>query len=211
MAQLHLLEPPTGSGNVDRAPPCSRSHDFMNGFASNRDEILQATDCNVGPFGSTCCLDHPGDEPRSDPRLQSSTCERRNSALYLPTLGNPSDRLYRDDHVVLRVLHQPATSRTSTIRSAGTCSGSPPQRVPHLRREAERAEQSRHVSGIVTRRTPLTPATPVSPLLDPLTTSAWVLKFSMMADHAGQGEREQGPAEESQCCDQRAQGRHSDR
>ena len=55
VAQYHLLEPPTGNGTWTGTSQFSLA-DFTQALQRRRDQILQATDCNVGPFSTTLGL-----------------------------------------------------------------------------------------------------------------------------------------------------------
>ena len=90
VAQYHLLEPPTGNGTWTGTNQFSLA-DFTQALQRRRDQILQATDCNVGPFSTT--LGIAGGTNRV---LLPDTVLDMRRVRYVPSLTVPAT-LFRSD------------------------------------------------------------------------------------------------------------------
>jgi len=191
VAQYHLLEPPTGIAAWTGTSMFSLA-DFMNNFASNRDEILQATDCNVGPFSPTASIT-PG---TNRIQIPDNILDMRR-IRYLPVQGNPKT-LYRDDQLSFEYF----TNQYQQDFDDPLCwdvLGSPQQFITFDSKP--NVPNNLDMLGIITQNAQTPPT--ASPLLIP-DDFYWVLKFSMMADMLAK-ETESKDLLRSQYCDQRAQ------
>ena len=83
VAQYHLLEPPTG--NVYTGTSMFSLADFTTGFTRRRDQILQLTDCNVGPFAAPSIPPNSNRVQLPDSTAQSILDPRR--IRYIPQPG----------------------------------------------------------------------------------------------------------------------------
>ncbi len=92
--QYHLLEPPNGNATWAGTSQFSLT-DFVNSFTRRRDQILQTTACNVGPFSTTLSL-APGTNSVQLPDTAALTILDVRRIRYLPVIGNPAT-LYQDD------------------------------------------------------------------------------------------------------------------
>lgn len=90
VAQYHLLEPPTGNGSWTGTSQFSLA-DFTQALQRRRDQMLQATDCNVGPFSTTLELN-----PTSNRVLLPDNVLDMRRVRYVPTLTAPAT-LFRSD------------------------------------------------------------------------------------------------------------------
>ncbi len=178
IAQLHLLEPPNGNATWAGTSQFSLS-DFTNALARRRDQILQLTDCNVGPFDPTLEI-LPGTNrvQLPDSPTQSILDMRRIRFVPDPTIVpfQPPSTLYRDDTLSFEYF----TNDYQQTRENPLCwdvLGSPQQFITFDTRSNVPATLD--CLGILSGGV-ITPPTP-SPLLIPDDFS-WVLKFGMMAD-----------------------------
>lgn len=191
VAQWHLLEPPTGNGTWTGTSMFSLQ-DFVNSFASNRDEILQQTDCNVGPFSPMASIT-PG---TNRIQIPDNILDMRR-VRYLPVLGDPKT-LYRDDLISFEYF----TNQFQQDFGDPLCwdvLGSPQQFLTFDNKP--NVPNTLDMLGIVTADANTPPTT--TPLLIP-DDFYWVLKFSMMADMLAK-ETESKDLLRSQYCEQRAQ------
>lgn len=90
VAQYHLLEPPTGNGTWTGTSQFSLA-DFTQALQRRRDQILQATDCNVGPFSTTLGLAVNANRVL----LPDNVLDMRR-VRYVPATGSPAT-LFRSD------------------------------------------------------------------------------------------------------------------
>jgi hypothetical protein len=90
VAQYHLLEPPTGNGTWTGTSQFSLA-DFTQALQRRRDQILQATDCNVGPFSNSLSL-----APGGNRVLLPDTVLDMRRVRYVPSQGSPAT-LFRSD------------------------------------------------------------------------------------------------------------------
>lgn len=190
-AQYHLLEPPTGNGAWTGTSMFSLQ-DFQNSFASNRDEILQMTDCNVGPFAPNTSIT-PG---TNRVQIPDTVLDMRR-VRYLPVQGNPKT-LYRDDLLSFEYF----TNQFQQDFGDPLCwdvLGSPQQFITFDSKP--NVPNNLDMLGIITSNEQTPPT--ATPLLIPDDFN-WVLKFSMMADMLAK-ETESKDLLRSQYCDQRAQ------
>ncbi len=94
VAQYHLLEPPTGNSTWTGTSQFVLS-DFVNAFTRRRDQVLQMTACNVGPFDPTLSIT-PGTNRVQLPDSPDQSILDMRRVRYLPDIGSPAT-LYRDD------------------------------------------------------------------------------------------------------------------
>ncbi len=198
VAQLHLLEPPNGNSTWAGTSQFSLA-DFTTAFARRRDQILQATDCNVGPFDPTLAI-LPGTNrvQLPDSAGQSILDMRRIRFVPDPTIVpfQPPSTLYRDDTMSFEYF----TNDFEQTRDNPLCwdvLGSPQQFITFDARSNVPATLD--CLGILSSGT-ITPPT-ASPLLIPDDFS-WVLKFGMMADMLSK-ETESRDLLRAQYCEQR--------
>ena len=97
LIQYHLLEPPSGVGTWIGTSQFSLQ-DFVNAFMRRRDQILQLTDCNVGPVQVSSIVPNTNRIQLPDSTSRSILDVRR--VRYLPTSGSPVT-LYRDDSLAM--------------------------------------------------------------------------------------------------------------
>ena len=90
VAQYHLLEPPTGNGTWTGTNQFSLA-DFTQALQRRRDQVLQATDCNVGPFSTTLELN-----PNTNRVLLPDNVLDMRRVRYVPVQGDPAT-LFRAD------------------------------------------------------------------------------------------------------------------
>ena len=90
VAQYMLLEPPTGNATWTGTNQFSLA-DFTQALQRRRDQILQATDCNVGPFSTTLELN-----PGTNRVLLPDTVLDMRRVRYVPVQGSPAT-LFRSD------------------------------------------------------------------------------------------------------------------
>lgn len=90
VAQYHLLEPPTGNGTWAGTSQFSLA-DFTQALQRRRDQILQATDCNVGPFSTTLEI-----VPNTNRVVLPDTVLDLRRVRYIPVQGSPAT-LFRAD------------------------------------------------------------------------------------------------------------------
>jgi len=174
--QYMLLEPPTGNAAWTGTSQFSLT-DFVNAFIRRRDQILQLTACNVGPFPTTglplSIVPNTNRIQLPDSQDQSILDVRR--IRYLPTSGSPQT-LYRDDTMAMEYFDT-FYQQTNEPPLTWDVLGSPQQfitfdtlvNVPNIL----------ECLGILSGGT-VTPPT-ASPLLIP-DDFFWVLKYGMMAD-----------------------------
>lgn len=195
IAQYHLLEPPNGNATWSGTTQFSLA-DFVNGFTRRRDQILQLTDCNVGPFDPTLSI-LPGTNRVQLPDSTSQSILDMRRIRFLPAtgLGDPST-LYRDDTLSFEYF----TNDYEQVRANPLCwdvLGSPQQFITFDARSNVPATLD--CLGILSGGV-ITPPT-AAPLLIPDDFS-WVLKFGMMADMLTK-ETESRDLLRAQYCEQR--------
>src|SRR5215469_1405475 len=175
IAQYHLLEPPTGNATWAGTTQFALA-DFTNALQNRRDQILQLTDCNVGPFAPTLeVLPGTNRTQLPDSTAQSILDLRRIRFVPDPTEGKPST-LYRDDLLSFEYF----TNEYEQTRGNPLCwdvLGSPQQFVTFDARPNLAATLD--CLGVLSGGVITPPA--ASPLLIP-DDFYWVLKFGMMAD-----------------------------
>lgn len=175
IAQYHLLEPPNGNATWAGTTQFALT-DFVNGFTRRRDQILQITDCNVGPFEPTLSI-LPGTNRVQLPDSTSQSILDLRRIRFVPAANQgPPSTLYRDDTLSFEYF----TNDYEQTRSNPLCwdiLGSPQQFVTFDARSNVPATLD--CLGILSGGT-ITPPT-AAPLLIPDDYS-WVLKFGMMAD-----------------------------
>lgn len=194
VAQYHLLEPPNGNAAWAGTSQFSLA-DFTNALQRRRDQILQITDCNVGPFTVAGIL--PGTNRVQIPDSPSQSILDMRRIRFVPAAGQGSpSTLYRDDTLSFEYF----TNDYEQTRANPLCwdiLGSPQQFITFDARSNVPA--SLDCLGILSGGT-ITPPT-VSPLLIPDDYS-WVLKFGMMADMLTK-ETESRDLLRAQYCEQR--------
>ena len=171
--QYHFIEPPNGNATWTGTSQFSLT-DFVNSFTRRRDQILQLTACNVGPFSPTPFI-VPGTNSIQLPDSAGQTILDVRRIRYIPSIGNPRT-LYQDDSLAMEYFEN---SYLQTVGPPLTWDviGSQPQilgfdsspNVPNT------LDCLAVISGGV-----VTPPT-ASPLLIP-DDFFWVLKYGMMAD-----------------------------
>jgi hypothetical protein len=178
--QYHFLEPATGSGTWTGTSQFTLQ-DFVNAFQRRRDQILQLTDCNVGPFPFTppfpsiplSIVPNTNRVQIPDHPDQSVLDVRR--VRYLPTSGSPVT-LHRDDTMAMEyfdTFYQQSNEPPLTWDVLG----SPQQFITFD--TLVNVPNTLDVLGIVTTNAASPPTT--NPLLIP-DDFFWVLKYGMMAD-----------------------------
>ena len=174
LAQYHLLEPPNGNATWAGTSQFSLA-DFTNALARRRDQILQVTDCNVGPFTVPALLAGTNRVQLPDSPSQSILNMRRIRYVPDPTLSQPST-LYRDDTLAFEYFTN-SYQQTLETPLCWDVLGSPQQFITFDALSPSTANLD--CLGIISGGA-ITPPTP-SPLLIP-DDFAWVLKYGMMAD-----------------------------
>lgn len=174
IAQYHLLEPPNGNATPWTGTSMFSLTDFVNAFSRRRDQILQISDCNVGPFDPTLEI-LPGTNRVQLPDSSSQSILDMRRIRYLPTIGNPAT-LYRDDQMAMEYF---ANGFEQTFGTPLTWDvlGSPQQFITFDAKP--NVPNTLDCLGILSGGV-VVPPNP-SPLLIPDDFS-WVLKFGMMAD-----------------------------
>lgn len=175
LAQYHLLEPPTGNGTWTGTTQFSLQ-DFVNAFQRRRDQVLQLTACNVGPFSSTLSLT-PGTNRVQLPDSSTQTVLDVRRMRFVPATGQGSpSTLYRDDLMAMEYF-TPDSFQTVGIPLAWDAIGSPTQALTF---DAMASVPNTLDCLAVLSGGNITPPT-ASPLLIP-DDYFWVLKWGMMAD-----------------------------
>lgn len=174
LAQYHLLEPPTGGGTWAGSTQFSLA-DFTQSFQRRRDQILQYTACNVGPFSSTFGV--PAGSSRvqlPDSTAQSILDLRR--VRFVPTPDNLGDpiTLWRDDGLAFEYFDTPAQLNSP---SAWDVIAGPPQFIT-LDTPAP-VPNTLDILAMISGGDVNSPF--ISPLLIP-DDYYWVLKWGMLAD-----------------------------
>ena len=196
LAQYHFCEPPTGNGTWTGTSMFSLQ-DFVNSFGSNRSEILQLTDCNVGPFSPTLEI-LPGTNRIQLPDSATQSILDMRRIRYLPVQGNPKT-LFRDDTMAFEYFHNGYNQDFGDPLTWDVLGS--PQQFHHLLDNKPNVPNTLDCLGILSG-TEVNPPT-AAPLLIP-DDFYWVLKFSMMADMLAK-ETESKDLLRSQYCEQRAQ------
>lgn len=191
--QYHFLEPATGNAVWTGTSQFSLT-DFVNSFTRRRDQILQITACNVGPFSSTFSIT-PGTNSAQLPDSAAQTILDVRRIRYVPTIGNPAT-LYQDDSLAMEYFEN-SYLQTSGPPLTWDVIGSQPQILgfDSAPNSANTLDCLAVLSGGV-----VTPPTP-SPLLIP-DDFFWVLKYGMMADMLSK-ETESRDLLRAQYCEQR--------
>jgi hypothetical protein len=171
--QYHFLEPPNGNATWTGTSQFSLT-DFVNAFTRRRDQILQITACNVGPFSPTLSL-APGTNQVQLPDSPSQTILDVRRIRYVPVQGNPKT-LYQDDSLAMAYFQNNFLQTNGTPLSWDVL-GSQPQilsfdAMPNVPNNLD-------CLAVISGGT-VTPPT-ASPLLIP-DDFFWVLKYGMMAD-----------------------------
>lgn len=193
LIQYHFLEPPTGNGTWTGTGQFSLT-DFVNAFMRRRDQILQLTDCNVGPFSSTLTL-LPGQNRVQLPDSTARSILDMRRIRYVPVSGDPAT-LYRDDLLAMEYFNN-AFEQSSGTPLVWDVLGSPQQFIAFDARanQPNTLDCLALLSGGV-----VTPPT-AAPLLIP-DDFMWVLKYGMMADLLSK-ETESRDLLRAQYCEQR--------
>lgn len=200
--QYHLLEPTTGNGTWTGTSQFSLT-DFVNAFQRRRDQILQLTDCNVGPFPFTppfpsiplSITPNTNRVQIPDSSFQSILDVRR--VRYIPVSGSPVT-LYRDDTMAMEYFDNQYL-QTNDAPLTWDVLGSPQQFITFD--TLVNVPNTLDVLGIVATNAATPPAT--SPLLIP-DDFFWVLKYGMMADLLSK-ETESRDLPRAQYCEKRFQ------
>lgn len=172
--QAHLLEPQNGNATWTGTSQFSLT-DFVNAFTARRDQILQLTDCNVGPFTPLSIAPGSNRVQLADSAAQSILDMRRIRFLPAVNQGNPST-LHRDDLLSMEYFTNNFEQTFGTPLTWDVL-GSPPQ---FLTFDAKpNVPNTLDMLGIISGGA-VTPPT-AAPLLIP-DDFGWVLKFGMMAD-----------------------------
>lgn len=195
LAQYHLLEPPTGNGTWTGTTQFALQ-DFVNAFQSRRDQILQLTACNVGPFSNSFGIT-PGTNRVQLPDSASQSILDMRRIRFVPAAGLGSPRtLYRDDLLSFEYFTN-SFEQTFDTPLCWDVLGSPQQFITFDTRPNVAA--SLDCLAVLSGGT-ITPPT-ASPLLIP-DDFFWVLKFGMMADMLSK-ETESRDLLRAQYCEQR--------
>ena len=173
IAQYHLLEPPNGNAVPWAGTSQFTLADFVNAFQRRRDQVLQLTDCNVGPITPLSVV--PGTNRIQLPDNPSQSILDMRRVRYLPS-STPPSTLYRDDLLSFEYF----TTDFEQTFSTPLCwdiLGSPQQ---FLTFDAKPNDvNTLDILAILSGGQIAPPST--SPLLIPDDFS-WVLKYGMMAD-----------------------------
>lgn len=197
LAEYHLLEPPTGA--MWTGTPQFNITDLSQALQRRRDQILQATGCNIGPFSSSFGI--PANQNRvflpDTPGFSVLDIRR---VRYIPAAnqGSPST-LYREDGLAFEYFENDFTTSLGQTPFAYDLISGPPLAltIDTPAPTANTLDILAMISGGL-----ISPPTP-SPLLIP-DDWYWVLKFGMMADLLRK-ESESVDLERADYCEQRFQ------
>lgn len=195
LAQYHLLEPPNGNATWTGTPQFSLA-DLTQALQRRRDDVLEATACNMGPFSNSFGIT-PGTNSVQlpDSTAQSILDLRRVRFVPATGLGSPST-LYREDGMAFEYFNNAFEQTSGTPLSWDVIAG-PEQfiTVDALVNVPNTLDILAMISGGI-----ITPPTS-SPLLIP-DDFFWVLKFGMMADLLNK-ESESTDPQRAAYCEQR--------
>ena len=169
VAQYHLLEPPTGNATWTGTNQFSLA-DFTQALQRRRDQILQATDCNVGPFSTTLELN-----PGTNRVLLPDTVLDMRRVRYVPVQGSPAT-LFRSDGLAFEYFTN-GFEQTTGQPLEWDVLASPQLAVTF----DAMANQPNSLDCLAILAGPSIAPPTASPLLIPDDWS-WVLKWGMMAD-----------------------------
>ena len=169
VAQYHLLEPPTGNGTWTGTNQFSLA-DFTQALQRRRDQVLQATDCNVGPFSTTLELN-----PNTNRVLLPDNVLDMRRVRYVPVQGDPAT-LFRADGLAFEYFTN-GFEQTTGQPLEWDVLASPQLAVTF----DAMANQPNSLDCLAILAGPSIAPPTASPLLIPDDWS-WVLKWGMMAD-----------------------------
>lgn len=169
VAQYHLLEPPTGNGTWTGTNQFSLA-DFTQALQRRRDQILQATDCNVGPFSTTLELN-----PNTNRVLLPDNVLDMRRVRYVPVQGSPAT-MFRSDGLAFEYFNN-GFEQTVGQPLEWDVLASPQLAVTF----DAMANQPNSLDCLAILAGPSIAPPTASPLLIPDDWS-WVLKWGMMAD-----------------------------
>ena len=169
VAQYMLLEPPTGNATWTGTNQFSLA-DFTQALQRRRDQILQATDCNVGPFSTTLELN-----PGTNRVLLPDTVLDMRRVRYVPVQGSPAT-LFRSDGLAFEYFTN-GFEQTTGQPLEWDVIASPQLAVTF----DAMANQPNSLDCLAILAGPSIAPPTASPLLIPDDWS-WVLKWGMMAD-----------------------------
>lgn len=195
VAQYHLMEPPNGNATWAGTGMFSLA-DFTQALQRRRDQILQATACNVGPFSNTFGV-APGNNSIQLPDSVAQGILDIRRVRFIPAvgLGSPST-LYRDDTLAFEYFNNNFTTEFGVPFTYGII-GNSPQSIAFD--ASVSVPNTLDILAMISGGSITPPA--ASPLLIP-DDWYWVLKFGMMADLLSK-EVESTDFERAQYCAQR--------
>ena len=191
VAQYMLQEPPNGNATWTGTSMFALA-DFTNALQRRRDQILQLTDCNVGPFSNTFTITPGTNRVQLPDSTSQSILDMRRIRFIPATAGQPST-LYRDDLISFEYFTNDF-EQTFANPLCWDILGSPQQFITFDTKSNVPATLDclAILSGGV-----ITPPT-ASPLLIPDDFS-WVLKFGMMADMLSKESESRDPLRAAYC------------
>ena len=175
IAQYHLLEPPSGNGTWTGTAQFTLA-DFTQALQRRRDDILQRTAANVGPFSNTFSLT-PGTNRVQLPDAPAASILDLRRVRFLPAIdqGSPST-LYREDGMAFEYFRANYEVSMGTPLSWDVLAGPPLFLTFDTNANVS---NTLDILGMISGGL-INPPT-LSPLLIP-DDWYWVLKFGMLAD-----------------------------
>lgn len=193
VAQYMLLEPPTGNATWTGTNQFSLA-DFTQALQRRRDQILQATDCNVGPFSTTLELN-----PGTNRVLLPDTVLDMRRVRYVPVQGSPAT-LFRSDGLAFEYFTN-GFEQTTGQPLEWDVLASPQLAVTF----DAMANQPNLLDCLAILSGPAIAPPTASPLLIPDDWS-WVLKWGMMADMLSKETESIDPQRAAYCLQRFAEG-----